>query len=596
MIMDKEQAKAKIKDTFESPFDKNRFTLFIKDLLNRVDASKAFPKPLTGSYIKESFRDCVKSYDRLGRFTDDNGKKIDILTACLHKKTTLEHARTKQRNFIAGYLKGDYGGRSLKDAALVAFYHEDSPDWRFSLVTIDHVFDEQKATVAQEFSPAKRRSFLVGADENSHTAQSQLIPILADVDHDPTREKLEEAFDIEKVTTEFFKRYRALYLDLSRHVDEVMKEEQSQRIRKEFEQRGIDKEVFSKKLLGQIVFLYFLQKKGWLGAKEKWGDGDKKFLRNLFTECKQRDRNFFNDYLEYLFYDALNNEHRGGVDPSIHPRFNCKIPFLNGGLFEPINNYDWQNTDLFLPNELFSNKKDGSDEGSGILDLFDLFNFTVKEDEPLEKEVAVDPEMLGKVFENLLEVKDRKSKGTYYTPREIVHYMCQQSLISYLDTQLNGKPAAHERIGDQELDMLGNAQKRGQLDLTVEHKPESLIPKEHIEQLILCGEQVVENEATVEAKGRETGTYSYRLRETIRRNAELIDEKLASIRVCDPAIGSGAFLVGIMTEIVKARNVLSVFITPPIIPPLSGGDESLLPDKGGTQGGVENCPPDKGGD
>ena len=91
---------------------------------------------------------------------------------------------------------------------------------------------------------------------------------------------------------------------------------------------------------------------------------------------------------------------------------------MNGGLFDPINDYDWIHIDILMPNDLFSNRdktKEG-DIGNGILDMFDRYNFTVKEDEPLEKEVAVDPEMLGKVFENLLEVKDRKSKGTYYTP------------------------------------------------------------------------------------------------------------------------------------------------------------------------------------
>ncbi|MBU0693925.1 MAG: Eco57I restriction-modification methylase domain-containing protein, partial [Candidatus Omnitrophica bacterium] len=208
--------------------------------------------------------------------------------------------------------------------------------------------------------------------------------------------------------------------------------------------------------------------------------------------------------------------------------FQCKIPFLNGGLFDPINNYSWEKTVIDLPNDLFSNdRKDikTGDIGNGILDIFDRYNFTVKEDEPLEKEVAVDPEMLGKVFENLLEVKDRKSKGTYYTPREIVHYMCQQSLINYLSTELEGK-----------------------------------ITKEDIETLIKYGEQVGENEATVEAKGRETDTYSYKLSESIRQNAELVDEKLASIKVCDPAIGSGAFPVGMMTEIVRARKTLSSYI------------------------------------
>ena len=107
-------------------------------------------------------------------------------------------------------------------------------------------------------------------------------------------------------------------------------------------------------------------------------------------------------------------------------------------MFERYHDYDWVNTDIVFDNTIFSNNKKtkSSDTGTGILDVFDRYNFTVKEDEPLEKEVAVDPEMLGKVFENLLEVQNRKSKGAFYTPREIVHYMCQESLINYLCTEL----------------------------------------------------------------------------------------------------------------------------------------------------------------
>ncbi|MDP2586309.1 MAG: TaqI-like C-terminal specificity domain-containing protein [Candidatus Komeilibacteria bacterium] len=163
------------------------------------------------------------------------------------------------------------------------------------------------------------------------------------------------------------------------------------------------------------------------------------------------------------------------------------------------------------------------------MDIFDRYNFTVKEDEPLEKEVAVDPEMLGKVFENLLEVKDRKSKGTYYTPREIVHYMCEQSLINYLATEL-----------------------------------ESKVSKEDLEELIKFGENVAEHEATYLAKKEDDpgykGTYESILPESIGKFAEEIDDKLATIKVCDPAIGSGAFPVGMMSEIVKARTVLSSYI------------------------------------
>ena len=140
--------------------------------------------------------------------------------------------------------------------------------------------------------------------------------------------------------------------------------------------------------------------------------------------------NFFNDVLEPLFYEALATERTNDV----FTHFNCKIPFLNGGLFEPINDYNWEETDIRIDNDLIGD----------VFKTFDQYNFTVREDEPLEKEVAVDPEMLGKVFENLLPENLRKGKGAYYTPRTIVHYMCQESLINYLDTEC--EPVSKEDI------------------------------------------------------------------------------------------------------------------------------------------------------
>ena len=88
-----------------------------------------------------------------------------------------------------------------------------------------------------------------------------------------------------------------------------------------------------------------------------------------------------------------------------------------------------------FPSDLFSNADTkGKRDADGILDVFDRYNFTMAEDEPMEREVAIDPEMLGKVFENLLDITDRKSKGAFYTPREIVHYICQESLIHYVSS------------------------------------------------------------------------------------------------------------------------------------------------------------------
>lgn len=529
--MQKTQTQNLVRETLQNDFDKERFLYFVKNLLNKVDESKAFH---AHGYVPEAYKSYVKTYERLATYTDPVGSKLDILVVYLQKEISLERARTAQRNFVARYLKD----RDQKDAGLIAFVSPDQADWRFSLVKMEYKFIEGKSgkvKIKEEFTPAKRWSFLVGKNENSHTAQSRLAPILEDDQTNPILKQLEDAFNIEKVTKEFFEKYRELFLRVHETLNEVIKEHPN--IKADFAEKNVNTVDFTKKLLGQIVFLYFLQKKGWFGVpmNKSWGDGDKKFLRTLFERSEGHNKNYFNHYLEPLFYEALAKER----DDDFYSRFECKIPFLNGGLFDPISNYDWVNTAIDLPSEIFSNTrktKDG-DVGDGILDIFDRYNFTVKEDEPLEKEVAVDPEMLGKVFENLLEVKDRKSKGTYYTPREIVHYMCEQSLVNYLATELDGK-----------------------------------VLKEDLEKLIKIGENVVEHEAvsvTKEDNPEYGGDYKRLLPDPIKEFASEIDDKLGTIKVCDPAIGSGAFPVGMMNAIVKARMVLSAYISPPA----RGGDK-----------------------
>lgn len=520
--MQKEAARKLIQDTLERPFDKDQFTVFIKNLLNHLEHAP-FPRPRTGQMIFADYRNDISTLDRVGKYIDGDGRKLDVLIVKLTKSTSLERARSKLRNFVAKYLKESQGGQN-KDAALVAFVSPNEEDWRFSFVKMEYKFDTTKKgqpKVTEQFTPAKRYSFLVGENENSHTAQSRLLPILENTDNDPSLSNIEEAFSIEKVTKEFFEKYRDLFLEIKEALDQIAQQDKA--ISVDFQEKGIDTVDFAKKLLGQIVFLYFLQKKGWFGVRRKaaWGTGSKVFLRELFQKKHSKYSNFFNDILEPLFYEALADGER---TDDYYRLFDCYIPFLNGGLFGPLNNYDWVHTDILIPDELFSNvkKTKQGDTGTGILDVFDRYNFTVKEDEPLEKEVAIDPEMLGKVFENLLEVKDRKSKGTYYTPREIVHYMCQESLINYLATELKEQ-----------------------------------VKREDIETLIKHGETALENDALVSGQGEETGRYKYKLPTSIREHNKHIDRKLAKIKVCDPAVGSGAFLVGMMSEIAKTRSVLA---------------------------------------
>src|SRR3990170_1528516 len=576
--MDKFQARQIIRETFENSFDKSRFINFIKNLLNSYETA---PLSYKGNIIYDAFEQYVSSMERIGKYSDGNNK-IDILIVRLAKVKSIERARTMQRNFIARYLNGSRGGE-MKDAALVAFVSPNDEDWRFSLVKMDYKFDE-KGKVKEEFTPARRWSFLVGVNEKSHTAQSRLIPILENDEHNPTLTQLEEAFNIETVTKEFFREYRDLFIKTKKELDKVVIN--SPKLKTEFETKGVDAVNFSKKLLGQIIFLYFLQKKGWFGVPRdaKWGEGSKQFLRELLDKKHGDYKNFFNDILEPLFYDALRNDR--SHDDHYYPYFTCKIPFLNGGLFDPIGiagGYDWVKTDITLPNELFSNvsKTKQGDTGDGIFDIFDRYNFTVIEDEPLEKEVAIDPELLGKAYEKFNairpdnfdeylkvlksgkkgeESKFNKQYGVFYTPREIVHYMCRESLINYLASEFSDKTDAYQKITTEQLDVFGNKERKGQLPLESEYKPNPYIPKEDIETLINYGELLKENEAIVEIKGKETETYSHKLPESIRKNAKLIDEKLADILICDPAVGSGAFPVGMMHEIVSTRNILSIFL------------------------------------
>ncbi|MDD5094490.1 MAG: TaqI-like C-terminal specificity domain-containing protein [Dehalococcoidia bacterium] len=572
--MDRLTAARIIRETFEKPFDRDRFTRFVKELLNRLDTSNNFV--LAGNRIPNAgaFQPFVNSMERIGKYSDGD-HKMDCLIVNLKKETSLEHARPRQRNFVARYLQGTMGG-DLKDAALVAFVPPDSQDWRFSLVKVDYRLDDE-GKLETELTPSRRYSFLVRSNESSHTAQTQLLPLLQDDVHNPTLTQLEEAFNIERVTKEFYERYRQLFIDVKEALDKLVAADPQ--IRFDFAAKGVNTVDFSKKLLGQVIFLYFLQKKGWLGVPEegRWGDGDRRFLRTLFDRCRERNQNFFNDCLEYLFYDALNKESRGGVDPSYYHRLECRIPFLNGGLFDP--EYDWGHTEIILPNGLFSNRTGTSEEGSGILDIFDLYNFTVKEDEPLEKEVAIDPEMLGKIFEKLCGVtaetfedwakaikskkkaeenKFNKKFGVYYTPREIVHYMCQESLIDYLDNGVNTGKVPLAPTGATQAKLFGQPDPKQTALEIIARKP--MIPRADIEAFVHMGEFAEEHEGRIVSLGKETERYSHVLPKSISDNAGTLDEKLAGIKVCDPAVGSGAFLVGMMHETVKARRVLNTYL------------------------------------
>jgi len=510
--MEKYEAKNLIINTFEKPFEKEQFVSFILNLLNLKSDEIIHKRPSTGIYTTKVFMDYIKSFYRIAKYEDENGKKIDILIVKLKKEKSLERARSMQRNFIARYLKGSRG--YYKDAALVAFVSPDNDDWRFSFVKIHYLFKENKA--AEMLSSALRYSFLVGKNEISYTAQSQLIPFLLDDKNKPTLEMLEQAFSVEKVSDKFFQDYRELY-------KKAMKEFENNNVFKIVlkQNSNLTVDLFVRKLLGQIVFMYFLQKKEWLGIKideQGWKNGNRKFLRWAFEDCKKKNKNYFDKFLQPLFYAGFNKKE----ELFQYDEFQFKIPFLNGGLFEEL--FHWESAFINPENTLFSNNeihKDGS-IGTGILDIFDRYNFTIDENTTFEKEIAVDPEMLGKVFENLLPENLRKGKGTYYTPREIVAYMTKESLINYLNTKISADDSDDNSKVEKKIRRLFDYK-----DLYINKQNKNKYGKEFEKQF-------------------------YEMYDIV----EDVNKYLKSIKIVDPAVGSGAFPMGILLEIVSLREYI----------------------------------------
>ena len=578
-----EQKRKICEETLTEAYDHERYVQFLRELLDNMQlvAPNKEVKPWN------TFSVAIDHYRHIGNYVGEDHNKVALFSVCLRNDKNIENARSTQRSFVKMLLES-----SNCAGALVSFYTKDEPDkWRLSLVRMDYEFSKGK--ISEKLTPAKRYSYLVGKGEPCHTAQERLYPIFVEDDLDPNLDELENAFSVEAVTKEFFDKYRDKYLDLKEFLDS------NERFTAEAESRGFDSEQFAKKLMGQIVFLYFIQKKGWLGVNafpfkltereyksgfyrsghkpkelmpyvykqgqdgffyrdtkallqlspedettlstlvkgDAWGDGPKDFMRQIFEGCKSAGKNFFDDYLELLFYTGL-NQNRG--DNAFFPPLHRRIPFLNGGLFEEMEGYDWRNNDFSIPNELFSNADAKGRDADGILDVFDRFNFTMAEDEPMEREVAIDPEMLGKVFENLLDVTDRKSKGAFYTPREIVHYMCQESLINYL--------AVKTGITDEDVRkfiLYGEYFRDEDTKKTIFVKGENGA-KGHME---FDYEKDMEIPETI---------FSYK--EKVNRLQE-IDDLLSNVKVVDLAVGSGAFPLGMLTEIVKVRDTITNYMT-----------------------------------
>jgi hypothetical protein len=413
--------------------------------------------------LTASEEEYAKSAVKYGEFTtrDEIGRTVELYEVILHDHKQVERSRVG----IAALIKKQIIGNN---AVLVnfAYANPQNRSWRFSFVAHDAVFTDGEMVQA-ETNP-KRYTYVFGEpDETYRTALERFFTL--GHEYSITVESLKDAFGVEAMSKAFFDEYRDIHYN--GFVDYLTRSNFKQSVFNGNEKAIRD---FAKKLLGRIVFLYFIQKKGWLGASDgEYKDGDKNFMSNFYQKAGASE-SFYSVWLSKLFFDTLNNP-RPNDTFEMPDGATVKIPYLNGGLFEKESNkHDY----LTFPSDLFTD----------LFEFFDQYNFTIYEDSPEEHTVAVDPEMLGHIFENLLE--DNKDKGAFYTPKEIVHYMTQESLIEYLHTQI---PAAN----------------RDELEAFVKSK---------------------DNRLSVAHKKQ-------------------IDQKLDTVRICDPAIGSGAFPMGLLQEI-----------------------------------------------
>lgn len=435
-----------------------------KELLNAL-----FPKVELFNKEVQVDASLIKQGGHVGNVRLDDGRSLAIFKFEVADSVQISRNRRGLRDIAAKYVD-----QSLIHGALVFYHSLNQEDYRLTYIAKQTVFDESGQFKTNETAP-KRYTFILGPNETCTTAANRLFELaerirkkdsvyLADVT---------EAFSVERLNKEFFDGYKKQYNKFLATLSD-----------------GKQNRDYVKKLLGRIVFLHFLQKKGWMGVSASnpgWEGGDRNYLANLVSRYNGNDR-LLSDVLEPLFFNTLNEKRYNDIADSILGD-NIKIPYLNGGMFEK-DSID--RLDIDFPYSYFKE----------LMEFFSMYNFTIDENDPDDSEVGIDPEMLGHIFENLLE--DNKDKGAFYTPKEIVQYMSKESVAQYLKS--NTPDELHTAI-------------------------DSLIKQRVVEPILQKKE-----------------------------NARKVNKALTTVKVCDPAIGSGAFPMGVLNVLFDCRHLLYGFI------------------------------------
>lgn len=466
--------KETFKRLFQSKFNLSKWQMLLQDYFH-ADKVRVSPEVLD-----EDAED-RKGYF-LGSMTTQDNYELGFFYYEMEDGSVLRR-KVGLRNLIRPYLGFGF------DAALAVF--NDGTNWRLSLI----------CDLKEDATSTKRFTYVFGDEKAFYKT-----PILR---FESLRTKANEfleikkAFSVEALSDDFFAAYRKQYAEFvkfltgkeyvkkgNKWVEQETGEPDAQYFTSFKEDDKLVRD-YIKKMMGRIVFLYFLQSKGWLA-------GNLHYMHDLFYDASDEVKgDFLDKVLEPMFFGLLNTKPEdrssaplvNGVGVKYIPNAD-EIPYLNGGLFQQ---EKIDEVDSVFPAGMFQS----------LFDFFDSYNFTIDENDPNDAEVGVDPEMLGKIFENLLE--DNKDKGAFYTPKEIVRYMCQESLTAYLQTD----------IDDAEV-------------------------KEHIANFVKTNDV------------EELGGASSEL-------AMSIDQKLIDVKICDPAIGSGAFPMGLLRELYACRKSIEIF-------------------------------------
>lgn len=466
--------KETFKRLFQSKFNLSKWQMLLQDYFH-ADKVRVSPEVLD-----EDAED-RKGYF-LGSMTTRDNYELGFFYYEMEDGSVLRR-KVGLRNLIRPYL--GYGF----DAALAVF--NDGTNWRLSLI----------CDLKEDATSTKRFTYVFGDEKAFYKT-----PILR---FESLRTKANEfleikkAFSVEALSDDFFDEYRKQYAEFVKFLtgkeyvkkgNKWVEQETGEPDAQYFTSFKKDDKLvrdYIKKMMGRIVFLYFLQSKGWLA-------GNLHYMHDLFYDASDEVKgDFLDKVLEPMFFGLLNTrpEDRSsaplvnGVGVKYIPNAG-EIPYLNGGLFQQ---EKIDEVESVFPAGMFQS----------LFDFFDSYNFTIDENDPNDAEVGVDPEMLGKIFENLLE--DNKDKGAFYTPKEIVRYMCQESLTAYLQTGI-----------------------------------EDVEVKEHIANFVKTND--------VEKLGGASSEL-----------AMSIDRKLIDVKICDPAIGSGAFPMGLLRELYACRKSIEIF-------------------------------------